>query len=316
MRNPLILFFVFVSSNLFCQEITTNRNPVGMEHNILFNAKTRYSVTQTGSATLNLDMLFDGKFNPSYTATAPTVSDATTILIENLPSSHSQQGAWVGWSTRTWYANRFKIEGYDVYYNRGWTTLADYSNQDYNSSDFNIKVTSGAYTKLRFTFYSGTGTNGRFGISELHYIHPEIQRPYYGLLEVEGNTWVKESNNIYKETGNVGIGTTDPENKLDVNGTIRATEVKVATGWADFVFESDYNLNSLEEVNTYIQQNGHLPEIPTAKEVEENGISLGEMNAKLLQKIEELTLYTIEQEKRIKELEKQNKNILKLLEEE
>ncbi len=109
--------------------------------------------------------------------------------------------------------------------------------------------------------------------------------------------------------GNVGIGIPNPENKLDVNGTIRATEVKVATGWADFVFESDYNLNSLEEVDTYIQQNGHLPEIPTAKEVEENGISLGEMNAKLLQKIEELTLYTIEQQKEIEELKRQNEQL-------
>ncbi len=113
---------------------------------------------------------------------------------------------------------------------------------------------------------------------------------------------ITSSGDTYFNGGNVGIGTDNPSNALDVNGTIRATEVKVETGWADFVFESDYNLNSLEEVNTYIQQNGHLPEIPTAKEVEENGISLGEMNAKLLQKIEELTLYTIDQQKAIDKL--------------
>ena len=71
------------------------------------------------------------------------------------------------------------------------------------------------------------------------------------------------------------------------------------TTWADFVFENDYTLMPLQELNNYIIDNKHLPEIPTTKEVKENGISVGEMNAKLLQKIEELTLYTIDQQKQI-----------------
>jgi len=91
--------------------------------------------------------------------------------------------------------------------------------------------------------------------------------------------------------------------KLDVDGKIRANEIVVNTGGADFVFEDNYNLKSLNEVESFIKENKHLPEIPTAKEVQENGVSLGEMQTKLLQKVEELTLYIIEQEKRIKELE-------------
>lgn len=103
-------------------------------------------------------------------------------------------------------------------------------------------------------------------------------------------------------SGNVGIGALSLAEKLNVNGTIRAKEIKVDSEWADFVFEEDYQLPTLEEVARHIKEKKHLPDIPSAKEVEENGIGLGEMNAKLLQKIEELTLYTIQQQKLIENL--------------
>ena len=105
--------------------------------------------------------------------------------------------------------------------------------------------------------------------------------------------------------GRLGINTWDPGNyKLAVNGDVRAKSVRVETNWSDFVFDADYKLLSLSEVAKFINQNKHLPEIPSAKEVEENGVSLGEMQAKLLQKIEELTLYAIVQQKCIEELQK------------
>ena len=107
----------------------------------------------------------------------------------------------------------------------------------------------------------------------------------------------------------VGIGTEIVGSfKLAVEGKIGAHEVVVTTdGWADFVFEPDYNLMSLKELETFIKANKHLPEIPTTTEVKENGISIGEMNAKLLQKIEELTLYMIELKKEVEILKEQNK---------
>ncbi len=106
--------------------------------------------------------------------------------------------------------------------------------------------------------------------------------------------------------GNVGIGRTDPFYKLDVNGIVRAHEIKVNTNTgADFVFAENYPLRSLNEVSGFIQANKHLPEIPPAADMVANGVDMGEFQIKLLQKIEELTLYVIEQDKQLKEQKKQ-----------
>ncbi len=111
--------------------------------------------------------------------------------------------------------------------------------------------------------------------------------------------------------GNVGIGTTSPGEKLEVNGTIRSKKVKVeSTGWPDYVFAPSFKLRPLSEVASFIKENQHLPEVPSAKEIEKNGLDLGAMDATLLKKVEELTLYTLDQEKRI---QRQNDLINKLL---
>lgn len=113
--------------------------------------------------------------------------------------------------------------------------------------------------------------------------------------------------------GDVGIGTVSPGYRLDVCGTIRAKEVRVSTGWCDYVFADDYKLPSLTEVEKFIKENKHLPGIAPASEVEtEGGLKVGEMMAGMMKKIEELTLYTIEQQKQIvslaAEVEKLKKN--------
>ena len=141
---------------------------------------------------------------------------------------------------------------------------------------------------------------------EVRFDGPSGKNPWF-LDNFHGSFRFHHSGQTYlnvKSDGKIGIGTTNPTHKLSVNGTIRSKEVKVdAAPWPDYVFDTDYELKSLNEVSEFINENGHLPNIPSAKEVEEDGIAVGEMNARLLEKIEELTLYIIQQEKRIEKLE-------------
>ncbi len=120
-------------------------------------------------------------------------------------------------------------------------------------------------------------------------------------------SWKSNGSELFRinSNGNVGIGTTDPQSKLAVEGQIRATEVKVLADISvpDYVFEPDYKLRTLRETKEYITENKHLPEIPSAAEIGENGIDLGDMNMRLLKKIEELTLYQIELLEKLEELQ-------------
>ena len=118
--------------------------------------------------------------------------------------------------------------------------------------------------------------------------------------------------NIYSKNDKIGIGTNAPDELLTVKGKIHTQEVIVDLNGAlapDFVFEKyfnsfsllnpDYEFLTLQEIENFIKANHHLPKIPSAQEIEENGLSLKEMNLLLLEKIEELTLFTIQQQKEI-----------------
>lgn len=156
-----------------------------------------------------------------------------------------------------------------------------------------------------------TDGNGRAGVSSL------------GGLAV-GNTYYSNNtaaNRLIVE-GDVGIGTTSPTEKLEVNGTVRSKKVRVeATGWPDYVFSRNYKLRTLNELEKYIKENEHLPDVPSAATIEKQGLDLGAMDATLLKKVEELTLYTIDQEKklenqaaRIRQQDAVIQNLLKRLE--
>jgi hypothetical protein len=141
---------------------------------------------------------------------------------------------------------------------------------------------------------------------------PNVNSAYSGASGIvcinDGNTGYTPlgfyASNYYFGLGNVGIGTTDTKGyTFAVNGTAIATAmtVKAYGNWPDYVFNPTYHLCPLNEVKTYIDQNQHLPDMPSAEEVVKDGINLGEMNKLLTKKVEELTLYLIEKDNKDKE---------------
>lgn len=146
-----------------------------------------------------------------------------------------------------------------------------------------------------------------------------------GVTRIRFSDAVHKNSLVIFNTGKVTIGTdqydNDPNFMLYVRKGIKAQQIKVenpaVNGWADYVFKKDYKLRTLEEVEKHIQEKGHLPNIPSTAEVEKDGINLGEMDAKLLEKIEELTLYSIEQNKKLQnqseKIEKLEKQLQQLL---
>jgi hypothetical protein len=164
-------------------------------------------------------------------------------------------------------------------------------------------------------FTSGSNQIAHYGMTKL--INNQVALSSWNGLYFFTNNEANARMSILRN-GNVGIGSLNPDERLTVKGIIHAEEVRVDLNVpADYVFESyytgvselkpEYKMPTLEEVEAYTKANNHLPEMPSAQEIQEDGLYLSKMTNLLLQKIEELTLYTIEQEKRIKALEEQLK---------
>lgn len=163
--------------------------------------------------------------------------------------------------------------------NLGWINFNGYDGTSFQTSSSIRSLSTGAWTS------TGRGSYLSFFTTNV------------------GTTPMTERIRI-SDNGNVGIGTSTPANKLDVLGIIRANEVIVETGWADYVFKDDYQLKPLSEVEAFIKENKHLPSVPSAATIQEKGAHVAELMTKMMEKIEELTLYSIQQKKEIDELKK------------
>jgi len=216
-----------------------------------------------------------------------------------------------GWQGR--FANRAG-SGSDVYLShgagygmhiRGWTNDGKYTLQLYNK------------TKQTNVFYNngivGLGLAGNVGIGRtnpgLYNLHLNAAK-FNGVggnvvFLIDGTQEM-----VLNPDGNLGIGTTSPDNKLDVNGTIRAKEIKVQTGWSDYVFYDDYQLPTLEEEEAHIEAKGHL--LGFESEADMGGeANLGDVAKRQQAKIEEMMLHLIEMKKEIEQLKKENEQLKK-----
>ncbi len=240
---------------------------------------------------------------------------------------HTDGNIWSFINSGTGVGTRFYVEDannsssrltFDFKGNSGATNILSGTSNGYvgigtttPSHELTIEGASSPNIELKNSNYS----NGGFVINRTNYGNQwkwwsESSAMYFGFSTDE----VNYSNKLaIKTNGNIGIGTATPDMKLTVKGNIHAEEVKIdlSVPAPDYVFKDDYNLRSIEDVEKFIKVNSHLPEIPSAKEFEQNGVMQAEMDMNLLKKIEELTLYTIQQEKKIKKLENLNQNIIK-----
>lgn len=253
------------------------------------------------------------KANSQITVASPYLDvNGPLYTRENLYIVNKAQNSWIPWAIKNIYTADTTIDLINI-----------------NNALFSGKIglgTNAPDAKLVVVEGNSTMTMGYMCIGfNRNYINGAIYDSSSTAWQINGtNTGfsIQGFNGAFNQpfkilnNGNIGIGTPNPGYKLDVIGTIRAREIKVDLNGADFVFEKDYKLRSIQDLEKFVKKNKHLPEIAPAKEMEENGTNLGNLNSKFLQKIEEMTLYIIEQNKSIEDLKemlkKQNEKIQKL----
>ncbi|TDQ11556.1 hypothetical protein [Pedobacter metabolipauper] len=247
------------------------------------------------NTTNNFAMQFSGSFFDQELYFRKTNNNATTawskILLEN--------NGKLGLGTSLPLA-KLSVLGTGTFSNSNIEAGADFFGSDYRNRIAlgNTNSVLGGSRSSAILFY-GKSTNGTSYQNQW-----EIGTDSHGngTLDLYFHNVALGSSSLYiNAAGDICIGTENSRgNKLSVNGKIRALEIKVeSANWPDYVFGKDYQLPTLQETEEHIKLKGHLPGIPTAEEVKANGIDLGEMSAKLLKKIEELTMYMIEMKKDI-----------------
>jgi hypothetical protein len=234
------------------------------------------------------------------------------VLLVGSASIVNAQSQWLNGSGGIYYSSGnvgindnspekdFTLKGVQVVYGVGSAVMFG---DDYNTTagwgEYGIEYHNGG---LNFWKPSGNSYNG--GTRNYVLFLKDDGRVGIGTSVINSSYKMAVSGGLYATS--IGIGTSNPNTayKLNVNGGILAEKVKIISSvGADFVFEDDYNLPALSEVESFVKENKHLPEIQSAEEMKNGGLDMGEFQIKLLQKVEELTLYVIELEKKTARLE-------------
>ena len=199
------------------------------------------------------------------------------VQIDGVPLSPRQELLSVPYAVRSGEA--------DVEYDSVWSAVSN-------------RVTEGALQGAEAYSWGDHRTNGYMtsGVDyDSRYVNSTGDVMTGTLILPAGGLSVGSSQFVITPSGNIGVGVANPTNTLAVNGDVRAREVVVTVdGWPDYVFEPEYKLRALEDVEAFIAQHGHLPELPRAAAAEAEGVSLGRMQVRMLEKIEELTLYILQ----------------------
>jgi len=305
-----------------------------LSENILYSGTSRYRITSTVSQS-NVQTLVNGKYDDSLVTIAAGQSATITIDFSAKGSGYVHNpGGYI------------YLNFYDMFYCDSITaTLYDSTGGDdgLDWTDFSNASTTSPYLLFRahipdwlaglqkIVIRVKSRASVATKISEIEYLLEQPGQYESGLVTKFGNNtiWsdlvVKDTANVQrafvKNTGlayfqKLGIGTTNTNDtaKLFVEGQIRARQVKVDEDtWPDYVFAKDYKLPSLQNIQKFIKENNHLPGIPSAGEVQTKGLNIGQNQAALMQKVEELTLYLIKQDQQIKAQQKQINALKKLL---
>ena len=295
-------------------EIVVNGNVVGNRSRVSDDTMVQLILSSDASIATYLTLVYEGDDNPLTTIYRDL--PLSTVATDGSESSLSSYFSAVASDGARGLANNWLDSGADVYtYSKvgiGTATpdrslIVKYSSNQGSlpllpaMTVANTNTTAGEFSFASFEFSGGNGAVlGQFFADGSGHFLDGTPNVYFRATT--DSPILLGTNQIIRmiitNTGNVGIGTTTPAYGLAVNGTIGCKELTVtSTGWADFVFKDNYKLPALDEVEDFIAKNKHLPGIPTEAEVKEKGVNVGNISSKLLQKIEELTLYVIDLKK-------------------